>query len=430
MPYKLPLKDIVSFWDAGVRAYSVGDYVKATANFQKIAEDGTARISYNLGCVAKKVGELDTALEHYKTAIMKDKHLVAAYVQMGSIYDHFDMFEAAAQSYRFAAHHIHSCKYINYQLLGLKLTVYLTQVLYNQASVEARVKNWEQSQKLLLNAVQAQQDGHFKLLLDTALDCIAKKSTFIPVKFNDELFHPSKLMVENLATVNYLGESEVILNTDTEKKSLYVSLPQQNLIHQFLQDSEEWQWPSPPNRSAILSSSSTSSSSSSSSSNSSSSVNLKVPPPPSRPIPDVPIPALRSKRSPNIRKKINNNLNSNNNNSTTTTITCGKPPPPPLPPQRDIKTKNAFKYFEAKEESKNEFEQVYQKTKNKSFPDPEFSCGECHVTAMFSLFTSNPDILSFDKGDRIKIQNRAENGWFHGSLDGKSGLVPWNCMKH
>lgn len=63
MSYKLPLKDIVSFWDAGVKAYSNGDYVKATSDFQKIAEDGTARISYNLGCIAKKVGALDVALE-------------------------------------------------------------------------------------------------------------------------------------------------------------------------------------------------------------------------------------------------------------------------------------------------------------------------------------------------------------------------------
>lgn len=424
MSYKLPLKDIVSFWDAGVKAYSNGDYVKATSDFQRIAEDGTARISYNLGCIAKKVGALDVALEHFKNAIIKDKHLVAAYVQMGSIYDHFDMFEAAVQSYRFAAHHIYSCKYINYHLLGLKLTVYLTQVLYNQACVEARVNNWEQAETLILKGVQAQEDGHFKQLLDTALDCIARKENFTPVRFNDELFHPSKLMVENLANVNYLGESEIILNTENEKKALYVSRP--NPIHQFLQDSEEWYWPSPPTRSSILSSCSTSSSSSSSSSPSSS-INLRIPPPPSRPIPEAPAPALKSRRSPIPPKKMNNTKSSCN---TRNSDSPKQPPPPPIPPQRDIRTKNVFKVFEALENSKSEVEQRNKKTASKTIPEPDFSCGECHVTAMFSLLTSNPDILSFDKGDRIKVQKRAENGWFHGSLSGKSGLVPWNCMKH
>ena len=46
------------------------------------------------------------------------------------------------------------------------------------------------------------------------------------------------------------------------------------------------------------------------------------------------------------------------------------------------------------------------------------------VVALYAYKASNPDELTFAKGDIISVTSKNEGAWWRGELDGVSGLFP------
>ncbi|XP_029648889.1 neutrophil cytosol factor 2 [Octopus sinensis] len=386
MSSSIPLKEFAEVWSSAANLYDKGKFLEAAQQFETVAADSTAKISYNLGCIYLKLKQHEKSLENFQKAVTKDTHFVAAYVQMAAIYLEYNICDAAIKCYQVAIHLMGNKKYINYRPLGLNLILYLTEALHNQAVAESKVDNWKQVEILINMAISAQQEDKFNNKLKISLQAIQQKQQPQQFPIGTGIFHPPKWMIESTKNVNYLGDSKVI-STNNNPFSM-------NESNSRSKSSNDELWP-----------------------------NLKERETGQKKEMKTVIELLTTITLDTAIKTVNSKQKESNLG------TDGKPQRPPRPQSKSPPLRPPLppRISEIRKLPKLSTNNDLKSQDNTKAPRAEYKEVGRTVFVKYSLLSSNPNILTVRQGDKIVVKALGAD-WFQGCLKNKIGLVPWNCI--
>ena len=108
---------------------------------QLLKEKPNSKVHYNLGIMYRRLGDAMAAIRHFETAITLDKWMVSAYFMFALTCQEIGDYQRAIKLYGFAITKLRNHPYIEYNQMGLMLTVRKQDILTNRAMCRFQVKN-------------------------------------------------------------------------------------------------------------------------------------------------------------------------------------------------------------------------------------------------------------------------------------------------
>uniref|UniRef100_A0A668TAR5 SH3 domain-containing protein n=1 Tax=Oreochromis aureus TaxID=47969 RepID=A0A668TAR5_OREAU len=201
--------DTLRQWDEAVTCVNRQDFSKALEIFLAIQEPNS-KIFFDIGCLHLLNQDFDAAEKAFDCSIRKDEHLAIAFFQRGITFYKKKRYEESLADFQKTFKTLRGNQLIDYKALGLRYILYACDVLHNMALVEAQLGSWEKAQEYLMKALDYKTEARFNII-DKALQSILKQKLFKLVEFQSkELFKPNKHYVAELEKKDYLGKAKVV----------------------------------------------------------------------------------------------------------------------------------------------------------------------------------------------------------------------------
>nr|XP_057916898.1 neutrophil cytosol factor 2 [Doryrhamphus excisus] len=201
--------DTLRQWDEAVTCVDRQELPQALQMFLDI-QDPNSKICFNIGCLQLLNQNLDAAEKAFDCSISKDEHLAVAFFQRGITFYKKERFEESIGDFQLALKALRGNQLIDYKALGLRYKLYACEVLHNMALAEAHLGQWERAQKNLVKALEYKTDAKLSIM-DRAMQSILKQKVFKAVEFpSTVLFRPNKHYVAELEKKDYLGKAKVV----------------------------------------------------------------------------------------------------------------------------------------------------------------------------------------------------------------------------
>nr|XP_058963021.1 neutrophil cytosol factor 2-like isoform X1 [Pocillopora verrucosa]XP_058963023.1 neutrophil cytosol factor 2-like isoform X1 [Pocillopora verrucosa] len=192
--------EILKIWKDGVTFMEKGNYEEALKNFmalegrtdssQQLITSG--RNLFNIGQMYLALGRMEMAAQAFEESIAKDPMMAIAHYTLGSVNLALDRNERALRNFSDAALFLRGNKLIKYDQLGLKVNLYLCEVLANRAVAQSRLKNAEEAKNDFLMALQFKMEPRQSVIQDLLL-CWQSGKSVEPLKMpSPSVFKPSK----------------------------------------------------------------------------------------------------------------------------------------------------------------------------------------------------------------------------------------------
>uniref|UniRef100_A0A669EIN8 Neutrophil cytosolic factor 2 n=1 Tax=Oreochromis niloticus TaxID=8128 RepID=A0A669EIN8_ORENI len=201
--------DTLRHWDEAVTCVNRQDFSKALEIFLAIQEPNS-KIFFDIGCLHLLNQDFDAAEKAFDCSIRKDEHLAIAFFQRGITFYKKKRYEESLADFQKTFKTLRGNQLIDYKALGLRYILYACDVLHNMALVEAQLGRWEKAQEYLMKALDYKTEARFNII-DKALQSILKQKLFKLVEFQSkEMFKPNKHYVAELEKKDYLGKAKVV----------------------------------------------------------------------------------------------------------------------------------------------------------------------------------------------------------------------------
>uniref|UniRef100_M3ZIB9 Neutrophil cytosolic factor 2 n=1 Tax=Xiphophorus maculatus TaxID=8083 RepID=M3ZIB9_XIPMA len=201
--------DTLRQWDEAVTCADRQDWPEALSIFLSIQEPNS-KICFDIGCLHLRNQDLDAAEKAFDCSIRKDEHLAVAFFQRGITFYKQKRYEESSADFQRAFKALRNNQLIDYKALGLRYILYACEVLHNIALAEAQLGNWENAQKNLAKALDYKTEAKLSVI-DRALQATLKRKLFKLVEFPSKtLFKPNKHYVAELEKKDYLGKAKVV----------------------------------------------------------------------------------------------------------------------------------------------------------------------------------------------------------------------------
>ncbi|XP_007559894.1 neutrophil cytosol factor 2 isoform X1 [Poecilia formosa] len=201
--------DTLRQWDEAVTCADRQDWPEALSIFLSIQQPNS-KICFDIGCLHLLNQDLDAAEKAFDCSIRKDEHLAVAFFQRGITFYKQKRYEESSADFQRAFKALRNNQLIDYKALGLRYILYACEVLHNVALAEAQLGNWENAQKNLAKALDYKTEAKLSVI-DKALQATLKQKLFRLVEFPSKtLFKPNKHYVAELEKKDYLGKSKVV----------------------------------------------------------------------------------------------------------------------------------------------------------------------------------------------------------------------------
>ncbi|XP_054893509.1 neutrophil cytosol factor 2 [Poeciliopsis prolifica] len=201
--------DTLRQWDEAVTCADRQDWPEALSIFLSIQQPNS-KICFDIGCLHLLNQDLDAAEKAFDCSIRKDEHLAVAFFQRGITFYKQERYEESSADFQRAFKALRNNQLIDYKALGLRYILYACEVLHNIALAEARLGNWEKAQKSLAKALDYKTEAKLSVI-DKALQATLKQKLFKLVEFPSKtLFKPNKHYVAELEKKDYLGKAKVV----------------------------------------------------------------------------------------------------------------------------------------------------------------------------------------------------------------------------
>ncbi|XP_033732264.1 neutrophil cytosol factor 2-like [Pecten maximus] len=211
----MALKETISVWYDGVKAFEDGDFAGALDTFLSIS-DPSARILFNIARVSK----LNDSVKYLTEAITKDPHLAVAYYQRGLHYFTKKQYDRALQDFISSEEKMHGRPVLDYSQLGMAFKLYSAEIAITKAAVWQRKGNSEHAIEMVITASQEAEEDTVKKMCVSALQKlqVGGQGALDPVKIHDHcIFHPPKSLTANLKKREYVAKSRVV--SDYQQRS-------------------------------------------------------------------------------------------------------------------------------------------------------------------------------------------------------------------
>uniref|UniRef100_A0A6I8P178 NADPH oxidase activator 1 n=1 Tax=Ornithorhynchus anatinus TaxID=9258 RepID=A0A6I8P178_ORNAN len=193
-------RDLLKSWHEAVEAVDEKNWESALKIFSAVAEP-PSKIDFNVGCLRLSSGNPEGALKAFDRAVAKDSCLAVGFFQRGS----------ALSDCRMALEQLRDNRFIDYNQLGLRYTLYAWEVVYNTAAAQARLGLWPEARRSLEGAGGRRPEGR-PPALDVAVERVRKRLFLDPLQIPPgEVFRPRKRYVEQLRSMDFLGKPKVSL---------------------------------------------------------------------------------------------------------------------------------------------------------------------------------------------------------------------------
>lgn len=211
--------EILNIWKDGVTFMEKGKYEDALTNFmalkgrtdssQHLITSG--RNLFNIGQMYLALGRMEMAAQAFEESIAKDPMMAIAHYILGRINLALDRNERALKNFSDAALFLRGNKLINYNQLGLKVNLYLCEILANRAVAQSRLGNVEETKNDFLMALQFKMEPRQSIIQDLLLSWQSGQSVE-PLKMpSPSVFKPSKGVTDAVKKEpKFMGQSKVI----------------------------------------------------------------------------------------------------------------------------------------------------------------------------------------------------------------------------
>ncbi|XP_038160180.1 neutrophil cytosol factor 2 [Cyprinodon tularosa] len=201
--------DTLRQWDEAVTCADKQDWSEALSIFLSIQQPNS-KICFDIGCLHLLNQDLDAAEKAFDCSIRKDEHLAVAFFQRGITFFKKKRYEESSADFQRAFKALRNNQLIDYKALGLRYILYACEVLHNIALAEAHLGNWEEAQENLAKALDYKTEAKLSII-DKALQVTLKQKLFKLVEFPSKiLFKPNKNYVAELEKKDYLGKAKVV----------------------------------------------------------------------------------------------------------------------------------------------------------------------------------------------------------------------------
>ncbi|XP_043960552.1 neutrophil cytosol factor 2 [Gambusia affinis] len=201
--------DTLRQWDEAVTCADRQDWPEALSIFLSIQQPNS-KICFDIGCLHLLNQDLDAAEKAFDCSIRKDEHLAVAFFQRGITFYKQKRYEESSADFQRAFKALRNNQLIDYKALGLRYILYTCEVLHNIALAEAQLGNWEKAQRNLAKALDYKTEAKLSVI-DKALQATLKRKLFKLVEFPSKtLFKPNKHYVAELEKKDYLGKAKVV----------------------------------------------------------------------------------------------------------------------------------------------------------------------------------------------------------------------------
>ncbi|KAM4718398.1 neutrophil cytosol factor 2 [Anableps anableps] len=201
--------DTLRQWDDAVTCADRQDWSEALSIFLSIQQPNS-KICFDIGCLHLLNQDLDAAEKAFDCSIRKDEHLAVAFFQRGITFYKQKRYEESSADFQRAFKALRNNQLIDYKALGLRYILYACEVLHNIALAEAQLGNWEKAQQNLAKALDYKTEAKLSII-DKALQATLKQKLFKLVEFPSKtLFKPNKHYVAELEKKDYLGKAKVV----------------------------------------------------------------------------------------------------------------------------------------------------------------------------------------------------------------------------
>ncbi|KAM4543677.1 neutrophil cytosol factor 2 isoform 1-T1 [Fundulus diaphanus] len=201
--------DTLRLWDEAVTCADREDWAEALSIFLSIQQPNS-KICFDIGCIHLLNQDLDAAEKAFDCSIRKDEHLAVAFFQRGITFYKKKRYEESSADFQRAFKALRNNQLIDYKALGLRYILYACEVLHNIALAEAQLGNWEKAQQNLAKALDYKTEAKLSII-DKALQATLKQKHFKLVEFPlKTLFKPNKNYVAELEKKDYLGKAKVV----------------------------------------------------------------------------------------------------------------------------------------------------------------------------------------------------------------------------
>ncbi|XP_039766614.1 LOW QUALITY PROTEIN: NADPH oxidase activator 1 [Ornithorhynchus anatinus] len=220
-------RDLLKSWHEAVEAVDEKNWESALKIFSAVAEP-PSKIDFNVGCLRLSSGNPEGALKAFDRAVAKDSCLAVGFFQRGSGSSPDGEICEALSDCRMALEQLRDNRFIDYNQLGLRYTLYAWevsphtdtsllslpccrfQVVYNTAAAQARLGLWPEARRSLEGAGGRRPEGR-PPALDVAVERVRKRLFLDPLQIPPgEVFRPRKRYVEQLRSMDFLGKPKVI----------------------------------------------------------------------------------------------------------------------------------------------------------------------------------------------------------------------------
>lgn len=213
----------IAMWIQAVELYSNGMYREAIEVYGTV-KDVSPAISYNMALAYEKLGETDSAIKCWTSAIKKDRNFAIAYFARGCINFQSKSFVASICDFKQTRVLLRGNKYINYKPLGLLYCLHEFEVLYNLAVAHIADGSLEDARRLLTEAMPDTDKIQRKLIEDAfqVIQVLSDKKSGSLQLFHvpsSRVFEPPRDVTENLQRRTSSKGSKVVFASDESDTS-------------------------------------------------------------------------------------------------------------------------------------------------------------------------------------------------------------------